>query len=30
MALRYPKLTTELTAPLGDRKVVQKAEQRKS
>ena len=30
MDLRYPKLTTELKAPLGDRKVVLKNEQRKS
>jgi hypothetical protein len=29
MDLRYPKITTELTAPLGDRKVVLKTEQRK-
>lgn len=29
MDLRYPKLTAELDAPLGDRKVVLKAEQRK-
>jgi hypothetical protein len=29
MDLRYPKLTTELKAPLGDRKVVLKNEQRK-
>ena len=30
MDLRYPKLTTELKAPLADRKVVLKNEQRKS
>jgi hypothetical protein len=30
MDLRYPKLTTELDQPLGDRKVVLRAEQRKS
>ena len=30
MDLRYPKLTTELDQPLGDRKVVLKSEQRKS
>lgn len=30
MDLRYPKLTTELDQPLGERKVVLKAEQRKS
>lgn len=30
MDLRYPKLTTELQEPLGDRKVVLKNEQRKS
>jgi hypothetical protein len=30
MDLRYPKLTTELDQPLGDRKVVLKAEQRKA
>jgi hypothetical protein len=29
MDLRYPKLTAELAAPLGDRKVVLKTEQRK-
>ena len=29
MDLRYPKITTELTAPLGERKVVLKTEQRK-
>jgi septal ring-binding cell division protein DamX len=29
MDLRYPKLTTELDAPLGERKVVLKSEQRK-
>ncbi len=29
MDLRYPKLTTELKEPLGDRKVVLKSEQRK-
>jgi hypothetical protein len=29
MDLRYPKITTELKAPLGERKVVLKAEQRK-
>ena len=29
MDLRYPKLTTELQEPLGDRKVVLKNEQRK-
>ncbi len=29
MDLRYPKLTAELNAPLGDRTVVLKAEQRK-
>ncbi len=30
MDLRYPKLTTQLTAPLADREVVLKNEQRKS
>lgn len=30
MDLRYPKLTTELDQPLGDRTVVLKAEQRKA
>jgi hypothetical protein len=30
MDLRYPKLTAELDQPLGDRKVVLKAEQRKA
>jgi len=30
MDLRYPKLTAELDAPLGDRAVVLKSEQRKS
>jgi hypothetical protein len=30
MDLRYPKLTTELDAPLGDRTLVLKSEQRKS
>jgi hypothetical protein len=30
MDLRYPKLTTELKAPLDDRKIVLKNEQRKS
>jgi hypothetical protein len=30
MDLRYPKLTAELDAPLGDRDVVLKSEQRKS
>jgi hypothetical protein len=30
MDLRYPKLTTELKAPLADRKIVLKSEQRKS
>jgi hypothetical protein len=30
MDLRYPKLTTELKEPLGDRKIVLKDEQRKS
>ena len=29
MDLRYPKLTAELDAPLNDRKVVLKSEQRK-
>ena len=29
MDLRYPKLTTELTEPLGDRKIVLKSESRK-
>lgn len=29
MDLRYPKITTELAAPLGERKVVLKTEQRK-
>jgi hypothetical protein len=29
MDLRYPKLTTELKAPLGDREVVLKSAQRK-
>jgi hypothetical protein len=30
MDLRYPKITAELDAPLGDRQVVLKSEQRKS